>query len=149
MADLEYIRSLHGILTLLIVVFTSISMFVGHLVWSNLGIFFAIYINGWPLVLMVLIFLFAVWLVTLITLLAQILGKNVIVDLGKMKMLILHGICAFLLLACAIAESYYVHIASPKAVSWGYYPRFIIIMILCYAALVCQVAQIVFIVLRG
>ncbi|KAI6180283.1 hypothetical protein M3Y98_00703300 [Aphelenchoides besseyi] len=149
MADLEYIRSLHGILTVLIVLFTSISMFVGHLVWSHLGIFFAFYLNGWPLVLMVLIFLFVVWLVTTATLLAQILGKNVIVDLGKMKMLILHGFCAFLLLACAISESYYVHIANPKLMDWGYYPRLIIIMILCYAALFCQIAQIVFIVLRG
>ncbi|KAI6180282.1 hypothetical protein M3Y98_00703200 [Aphelenchoides besseyi] len=90
----EYLRSIHGILSSIIVLLSGFAIFVGHFVWHNGDVYFLFVLAHWPLVTMTLVFLTAVWMTSTIVLLAQTLGKDLMEQLGKVKVLILHAICA-------------------------------------------------------
>ncbi|KAI6242374.1 hypothetical protein M3Y99_00238100 [Aphelenchoides fujianensis] len=143
---LEYLRSFHGILTAIIVLCSSFSLFVGHFVWHNGDVFFLFVLGAWPLVTMVLVFILAVWITSMVMLMAQTLGKDLMEQLGKLKalslILIIHAVCAILICAAAVAESFYVSRAAPD---YFYFPRFIMVMIACWIMLVATLGQIIFI----
>ncbi|KAI6204213.1 hypothetical protein M3Y94_00646400 [Aphelenchoides besseyi] len=102
----EYLRSIHGILSSIIVLLSGFAIFVGHFVWHNGDVYFLFVLAHWPLVTMTLVFLTAVWMTSTIVLLAQTLGKDLMEQLGKLKVLIIHAICALLICAAAVAESF-------------------------------------------
>jgi hypothetical protein len=62
-----------------------VAIFIGHLIWTNGDVYFLFIASGWPLITMVLAFLTIVWFTTVIILLAQTLGKDLLEQLGKLK----------------------------------------------------------------
>jgi len=74
--------------------------------------------------------------------LAQTLGKDLLEQLGKLKVLIIHAICALLICAAAVAESFYV---SKMSSDNFYFPRVVMVMISCWVMLLCLLGQIVYV----
>ncbi|KAI6175063.1 hypothetical protein M3Y97_00990300 [Aphelenchoides bicaudatus] len=138
----EYLRSIHGVLSALLVLLTSFAIFVGHVVWRQGDVYFLFILYSWPLVTMTLAFLTIVWFTSMIIMLAQTLGKDLLEQLGKLKVLIIHAICALLICASAIAESFYV---SHSAADFYYFPRLIMVMISCWLMLLCLLGQIAYV----
>jgi len=138
----EYLRSVHGIIGSILVLLSSSALFVGYFVWHDGDIFFLFVMHDWPLVTMVLVFLLAVWIVNLVILMSQTLGKDMLEELGKVKVLLIHAICALLICAAAVAETFCYSRSSP---THYYLPRLVIVMVCLWLMFVGLLGQIAFV----
>ncbi|CAD5234167.1 unnamed protein product [Bursaphelenchus xylophilus] len=141
----EYVRSVHGLLSIIILLLGSASLFAGYFVWNEGTVYFLFYLGNKPLVTLVLILITVCWFVTALILAAQIIGKDLLEQLGKIRVLIVHALCGLLILGAAVCNCYYL---SNTAKDHFYYPRMIAVVVCNFLMLIAYVGQIVFVALQ-
>uniref|UniRef100_A0A915CQ21 Uncharacterized protein n=1 Tax=Ditylenchus dipsaci TaxID=166011 RepID=A0A915CQ21_9BILA len=141
----EYLKTVHGILSVLQTVLGLAALLAGFFVWNNGDVFFLFWMGEMRLLTLVLVILMTVWIISMAILLNQVFGTDVLEKLGKLKVLALHGLCALVVLVGAVIESYYYG----QIISSSYYiPRLLFVMVSCWLLLITYVCQFGFVVLQ-
>ncbi|KAL3098095.1 hypothetical protein niasHT_027640 [Heterodera trifolii] len=139
-----YLKTVHGVLSCVQFLFLSLALIVGFFLWSSDShelnwLFFS---ANRPLISLVLVALVVLWWLNLFILCQQLFVRDLLEQLGKVKLLFVHGIALLFLLFSALIESYYLS----KVSDGDYYlPRLIIVMILCWLLLLSQIGQFIFV----
>ncbi|CAD5229639.1 unnamed protein product [Bursaphelenchus okinawaensis] len=141
----EYVRSVHGLLSIIIMILGSAAMFAGYFVWNDGSVYFLFYLSSVPLVTLILILLVVCWFTTAMIMAAQVIGKDLLEKMGKAKVLIIHTITAILILGAAVCNCY--NLSSTEK-GYFYYPRMIAVVVCCFLMLVGYIGQIAFVIMQ-
>ncbi|KAH7721818.1 hypothetical protein AAVH_10665 [Aphelenchoides avenae] len=105
---LDYVFTWHGIITSLQMLATFVCLMVGYFITEISGVFFMLFHPIIPLFTLNLFILLALLVTGAVIVFVQVMVKDMLGQLGKLKVIVLHSVCALLTLAAAIIASYYV-----------------------------------------
>uniref|UniRef100_A0A0N5APL7 MARVEL domain-containing protein n=1 Tax=Syphacia muris TaxID=451379 RepID=A0A0N5APL7_9BILA len=103
----EYLRSVHGILTAVQVFLGFGALFASSFIWDNTNVYIQLGYKGYGWQTLVLAILLFTWLVSVGILVLQLTDRDIIGQLGKLKLLILYAISCGLMIVAASLESWY------------------------------------------
>uniref|UniRef100_A0AC34GXK8 Uncharacterized protein n=1 Tax=Panagrolaimus sp. ES5 TaxID=591445 RepID=A0AC34GXK8_9BILA len=148
MVNKDYLLTIHGIISIIQIVLGFIAIIIGAVVWSHGSVYILIFPDFAPGILYVLFALELTWSICLAVTAMQIMGKDVLQTLGKMKLMIYHGGILVVLLIAAGVESYY----AGHVVFWvdtlGYKTRMILDTIILWILVVSHIVQLIFVALQ-
>uniref|UniRef100_A0AC35EXX5 Uncharacterized protein n=1 Tax=Panagrolaimus sp. PS1159 TaxID=55785 RepID=A0AC35EXX5_9BILA len=139
----DYLKTIHGIVAIIQIILLTIGLFVCSFIWEGGNVYFLFYLGAAPAQIYILFALLITWAATIGVTVMQLIGQDILESMGKVKLIIYHGILLVILLIAAGLESYYV--------TWsvgGYHWRMIFDMIILWILCVTTVVQIIFVALQ-
>ncbi|KAI1716305.1 hypothetical protein DdX_07348 [Ditylenchus destructor] len=103
----EYLKTIHGVMSLLQIVLGFGSLMAGYFLWNKGDVFFLFWMGEMKLLTLILVILTTVWIISLGIAINQVFGRDVLEKLGKLKVVSLHLLCALVTLLSAIIETIY------------------------------------------
>uniref|UniRef100_A0A914GYA1 Uncharacterized protein n=1 Tax=Globodera rostochiensis TaxID=31243 RepID=A0A914GYA1_GLORO len=141
---LAYLKTVHGLLSCVNIVFLSMALIAGYFLWNpgNHELNWLFFSGNRPFISLVLVALVVLWWLNLIILCQQIFVRDLLEQMGKAKLLFMHGNALLFVLFSAVIESYYLS----KVPDGDYYlTRLIIVMVLCWLLVLSHIGQFVFV----
>ena len=145
-----YLKTVHGILSVIQVVLGFLALLGGYMLYNGATdeLYWLFFQGQRPLISVVLAILLLGWLLALAVLAQQLFVRDLVEELGKTKLLLLHFASAAAILAAAIIESYYVSRDGGEESSAYYMKRLIFVMSCCWLLFISHVVQFIFVLLQ-
>ncbi|KAL7069982.1 hypothetical protein ACQ4LE_011113 [Meloidogyne hapla] len=160
---LAYLKTLHGILSVLQAFLGLIALLAGYLLWddTNDELYWLFYMGQKPLATIVLVILSISWLYGLGILLQQLFVNDLLEKIGKPKLLFMHLLNGLLISGIAIIETLYLNqeiggnkgdhphpSPEPGALSLNYLPRLIVVTVCCWIIVASYIGQFIYVLLQ-
>uniref|UniRef100_A0A914DUW5 MARVEL domain-containing protein n=1 Tax=Acrobeloides nanus TaxID=290746 RepID=A0A914DUW5_9BILA len=142
---MEYLRTIHGMITLVQFLIGMAALFTCGVVWYGGDVYWVFFVSNAGGQIIVLFFLFVTWVISFGVLACQLLGKDLLEEMGKVKVIIMHAICAALMLVCAALDTHYTATTASDFNIYNYHIRFVFVMIFSYILLISYLVQIAFV----
>ncbi|KAF7633380.1 hypothetical protein Mgra_00007262 [Meloidogyne graminicola] len=161
---LAYLKTFHGILSLLQIFLGLIALLAGYLLWddTNNELYWLFYMGQRPLATVVLIILSLCWFYGLGILFQQLFVTDLLEKIGKAKLLFMHILNALLISGIGIIETIYLNkeltgkdspphptpTPEPGALSLNYLPRLIVVTACCWLIVASYIAQFIYVLIQ-
>ncbi|GMS78077.1 hypothetical protein PENTCL1PPCAC_252, partial [Pristionchus entomophagus] len=140
MVNLEYLRTLPGLINLVQVALGFAALFASCFIWVDTNVYIQLIYAGYGWQTLIIFILFVNWLINISTLLSSILGRPILEGFPKIRVLILYGICLLALILSAALESWYCNLSVGHAI---FNPRFITVCIFNWLLVVSYVGLLI------
>jgi len=138
----EYLKTIHGMISALQIGIGFAAIFACSFIWENSDVFFQFFWGDFPAQIYVFFVLFITWAAVIAVVLLEVSGRELLESLGKLKLIVFHGICFALMLIAAILDSHYLSTPDGKL---SYHARLIVVTIFSWVLVATYIAQIVYV----
>uniref|UniRef100_A0A0N4UCE4 MARVEL domain-containing protein n=1 Tax=Dracunculus medinensis TaxID=318479 RepID=A0A0N4UCE4_DRAME len=105
-----------------------IAIFASSFIWNQSNVYFQLGYRGFGWQTLILAVLIVTWFLSLIILFSQFADRDILVNLGKYKVLCLYACCCVALFIAACLESWYCKLAYGDPIL---HPRFVVVTVSC------------------
>uniref|UniRef100_A0AC35FB19 Uncharacterized protein n=1 Tax=Panagrolaimus sp. PS1159 TaxID=55785 RepID=A0AC35FB19_9BILA len=140
----DYLKTIHGMISILQIILGFVALCVGVVLWHGGNVFILIFPWHFPGLIFVFPVILVTWAIALGVTAMQVMDRAILENMGKIKMMMYHGILLVLLVIAAGVETYYV----THYVIWDFFDyeaRLTIDTVLLWILVISHIGQLIFV----